>query len=396
MMEAFSPIIPSDVVNSSLPAIGISIRVSGSRGGIVGISFSNICGISKIGRYNEQVRNGIRAKNAKSNEYDPYNGEITLIAESPSNIVAQYNFQVDRKLEKALNLHRVIEDERPWMAIIEGRELRADSGESRGGSYYSPPAGMVLSRYEGGGDDVKFVFSWFFNRPWVYYPYRHYYSNYFSSSMEVADYFMDNFDEFRRKTLNWQENLIDPSLPEWLRDAVINSTYILSSSTWLDEKGRFSLYEAPEVGGPMLGTIGGVTYEAGSLPVVLMFPELEKSFLKMLAANMRENGYIPHDLGTFSLDAPSDGTTAPPEWKDTNTTFILLIYRYYLRTKDLDFLKEMYPYMLKAMQWISSQDRDGDGLPELDGSCDTGYDCVPPMEGNSSYTSSLFIAAALA
>jgi uncharacterized protein (DUF608 family) len=388
VMEAFSPIIPSDVLDSSLPAIGISIKVKGSSSGTVAVSISNICGINKIGRYNERVKGGIRTKNSRSNEYDPYNGEMSLISLSPGKIITQYNFHVNRGLEKTLNLHRLIENEAPWDALLNDKDYPSDDGESQG-SYYLP-AGLISNRYDK-GEELKFVLSWYFNKPWVYYPYRHYYANYFSSSLEVANYFLDNFDILRKKTFEWQENLIDPSLPEWLKDAVINSTYILSSSTWLDEKGRFSIYEAPEIG-PMLGTIGGVVYETGSLPIILMFPELEKSFLKMISLSIREDGYVPHDLGTYSLDSPSDGTTAPPKWKDTNTTFILLVYRYYIRTKDKDFLMEMYPTVLKAMEWIIKQDKDNDGLPELDGSCDTGYDCVP-MEGISSYTSSLYIAS---
>jgi len=362
--------------------------VSGSKSGLIAISMGNITGISKIGRYNEGLKNGIIMKNSKANDLDPYNGETVLVTESPKAIVKQYNFHVNRGLEKTLNLHRLIENEKPWMDLMSGKIPESEDGESTG-SYYLP-AGMIIDEYEK-NEEVKFVFSWFFNKPWVYYPYKHYYSNFFSSAKEVASYFLENFDRLKEKTRRWHEDLIDPSLPDWLSDAIINSTYILSSSTWLDEKGRFGIMEGTQVG-TMLSTIGGVCYETGSLPVVLMFPMLEKSTIEQFILNMREDGYIPHDLGTYSFDAPSDGTTAPPKWKDTNTTFVLMVYRYYLRTKDKEFLKSVYPYVKKAMSWIISKDKDGDGLPEVDGSTDQGFDCVP-IEGVCSYISTVYIAA---
>lgn len=387
-LEAFSALIPENLHDSSLPAVGISVKVSGSKSGLIAISISNITGISKIGRYNEGLKNGIIMKNAKANDLDPYNGETVLVTESPKAIVKQYNFHVNRGLEKTLNLHRLIENEKPWMDLMSGKIPESEDGESTG-SYYLP-AGMIIDEYEK-NEEVKFVFSWFFNKPWVYYPYKHYYSNFFSSAKEVASYFLENFDRLKEKTRKWHEDLIDPSLPDWLSDAIINSTYILSSSTWLDEKGRFGIMEGTQVG-TMLSTIGGVCYETGSLPVVLMFPMLEKSTIEQFILNMREDGYIPHDLGTYSFDAPSDGTTAPPKWKDTNTTFVLMVYRYYLRTKDEEFLKSVYPYVKKAMSWIISKDKDGDGLPEVDGSTDQGFDCVP-IEGVCSYISTVYIAA---
>ncbi|QXJ29175.1 putative glycosidase [Saccharolobus shibatae B12] len=385
-VEAFSPIIPSDLLNSSLPAVGFTVKINVE--GLIVISISNICGMSKIGRYNEKIEKGIIMKNSKANEYDPFNGDITLISDSPKIIVPQYNFHSNRGLEKTLNLHRLIENEEPWKQLILDKIPNSDSKESTG--YYYLPTGLIGAE----GREVTFVFAWYFNKPWAYYPYKHYYSNYFSNSTEVAKYFLDNFDKLKHKTKEWQENLIDPSLPEWLKDAIINSTYIFSTSTWLDEKGRFGIYEAPEIG-PMLSTIGGVCYETGSLPTVLMFPQLERSTLDLFMKAMREDGYIPHDLGLHSLDTSSDGTTAPPKWKDTNPTFILMAYRYYLRTKDTDFLSRIYPYLITAMEWMVKQDFNEDGLPEVEGSCDTGYDCVP-MEGISSYVASLYIASLMA
>ena len=183
-------------------------------------------------------------------------------------------------------------------------------------------------------------------------------------------------------------------LPNWLRDAIINSTYILFSSTWLDEKGRFSIIEAT-VNDPNVGVIAGFCYETGSLPLLVMFPELEKNFLGLLANAARPNGYIPHDLGIHSLDHPTDGTTSPPGWKDLGPSFILLVYRYYKWTSDKAFLEKMYPAMLKTLEWDLKQDTNGDGVPDLEGQADGSFDATS-IRGKDSYTTSVFVAALIA
>ena len=62
-------------------------------------------------------------------------------------------------------------------------------------------------------------------------------------------------------------------------------------------------------------------------PISIMFPQLEKTFLGLLAKAARPDGYIPHDLGLNSFDHATDGTTSPPGWKDLGPSFILLVFR---------------------------------------------------------------------
>ena len=385
-VEAFTPIIPGNIKDSSLPAVGFTVRAP--EGSLVAFSIPNVVGSSGIGRVNESVKGGVRFRNIRANQYDPFNGELTLITSNPRQVITQYNLI---NIKETIRLNKLIENEEPLLALINDEAYESDQGEAMGEAYR--PAALVASETVNG--EARFVLAWFFNNPWLHYPYRHYYANHYSSSLEVAGYLLDDFNRLRASTLDWQDSLIDPTLPDWLKDAIINSTYILSSSTWLTNNSRFSIFEAPE-NGPMLGTIAGACYETGSLPILLMFPELEKSFLRQLTNAVRDDGYVPHDLGTYySMDAPSDGTTAPPRWKDTNPTYILLMYRYLMRTSDLGFIREAYPRLIKAFEWILSQDKDGDGVPETEGSGDTGFD-VTPITGLSSYIASLQVAALMA
>ncbi|ACP37718.1 protein of unknown function DUF608 [Sulfolobus islandicus M.14.25] len=379
-LEAFSPIIPNDLKNSSLPAIGISLKVKGIKEGKIAISFPNIVGSVSIGRVNESIRNGVIHKNLKANDYDPAKGNTTLISNNVSDIITQYNLK--RKPSETMNFWlSQYENEEPWVKLNRGEEIEDNPHEVTG--HRDDPASIIISE----GEEMRYVFAWYFNGKHVFYPYGHYYENFFKDSSEIAKYFLDNFDHLRKDIFH---NIVNVK-EEWLRDAIINSSYILSSNTWLDEKGRFAIYEAPQ-NCPYLGTIG-TCYEFGSLPVILMFPELEKSFLKLLISYVRNDGYVPHDLGFHSLDSPIDGTTSPPKWKDMNPSLVLLVYRYFKFTNDIDFLKEVYPTIVKVMDWELRQCRDG--LPFMEGEMDNAFDATI-IKGHDSYTSSLFIASLIA
>jgi uncharacterized protein (DUF608 family) len=210
-VEAFTPIIPRNLKDSTLPALAITVRVKGSGGGLVAVSIPNVAGSTTIGRVNEAVHGGVRFRNLKANQYDPFNGELTLITDNPRYVITQYNLI---NIRDTIRLNKFIENEEPWQAIISSKEYGGDVGEAMGEAYR--PAGLVASEY-GEDGEVRFIISWFFNNPWLHYPYRHYYANYFSSSLEVAEYFLSSFDRLRLSTLDWQSRLIDPSLLIGLR-----------------------------------------------------------------------------------------------------------------------------------------------------------------------------------
>lgn len=390
-LEGFSPIIPRNLEDSTLPAAGFAVRVSGSGRGLVAVSFPNLVGSSPVGRIDERVEGGVRFRNLRLLDFDPRKGEVSLLTDAKgARVVVQYNINLKPEIVlRSSSLKEAHESGEPWLSLMKGDEPEGDVHEVTG--LWDDPAGMLILPYEEGAE-ARFVVSWYATGRWIQHPYGFYYHRRFSSSLEVGEYFLREFDRLRRGSLALHD--IKANLPDWLKDAIINSAYILSASTILDERGRFGIYEAPEVC-PCVGTIAALCYEGGSLPLVMHFPELEKEFLRLLANSMRDDGYVPHDLGLHSLDLPIDGTTAPPRWKDTNPTFVLLVYRYYKFTGDLDFVRELYPRLLKALEWELRQDRDGDGVPETEGDGDTGFDTTP-IKGVDSYTTSLYIASLLA
>ncbi len=394
-VTAFSALVPGDILNSSLPAFGLEVTVVGSKRGQIAVSFPNLMGLSPIGRINEGIRNGFLMKNDRAKELDPSQGESCLISQDVE-VIPQYSFSLDQAhtLQRGV-WNGIYESPDPWLAIEYGQRVKGETHEVTG--LWDDPAGMPLANYES-NETTKFVFSWYMKGRSAGYPYGHYYAREFKGALDVAKYFLEEFNDLRKKTEDWQLSVKDAlskrGLDSWISDAVLNSAYVLSSNSWLDEKGRFSLLEAPERT-PLQGTLAGLCYEAGSLPVALMFPELDRSYLELMANSMRRDGYVPHDLGLLSMDDPTDGTTAPPPWKDTNPTFVLLVYRHYLIDHDMEFLRDMYPSVVRAVVWEAERDNDLDGIPELEGTGDSAFDALP-MSGASSYVASLYIASLLA
>jgi len=389
-MEVFSSLIPKNLNDSAIPSLGISVRVKGSKSGTIAVAVSNITGTNIIGRENQSVKDGIKFVNLRTNDYDGARGELCLVAAKPSQKIVQYNLNVQPGVAISQRVWKYIfENGEPWLSIARGESLPGDNPHSVLGQW-DDPAGVILCRYEREGEEARYVFSWYYTGKWVLYPYGHYYHNRFSSAEDVAQYFLSNYDRLRDETRAWHRTVIKPDLPEWLKDAIVNSTYTLFSATWLDEKGRFAIFEATQ-NDPMLGTIAGFCHEGGSLPLLMMYPELEKTFLGLLARAARPDGYIPHDLGIHSFDHATDGTTSPPGWKDLGPAFILLMYRYYNWTRDVQFLREMYPTMQKTLEWDLKQDKDGDGIPDAEGQADAGFDATA-IKGKDSYCGSMFVA----
>jgi hypothetical protein len=88
--------------------------------------------------------------------------------------------------------------------------------------------------------------------------------------------------------------------------------------------------------------------------------DLSKSMLRLLAkASERTNGtgQIIHEMST-------NGAVFNPGNLNETPQFVTACWDTYLWSGDLEFLKEMYPLMLKSMRWLEKQDLDNNGIPD--------------------------------
>ncbi|MFH1062778.1 MAG: GH116 family glycosyl hydrolase [Candidatus Omnitrophota bacterium] len=233
---------------------------------------------------------------------------------------------------------------------------------------------------------VPFIYSWHFPQHFQ----GHVYEKYFKKSRDVAVYINRNKDELFKKTACLPNILERMGLEDWLSDALLNNLYTLFSSSWLTRKADFTMYEAPIIC-PLMGTLD--VYFYASTAIGLLFPSLDKKALSLFKQHIRKSGYVPHDIGLERIDLPSNGTTMVL-WKDLNPKFILSCYRAFCETKDLKFLKEVYPVMKKAFEYSLKLDKDGDGLPDNEG-FDTTFDTWG-FKGASAYNGGVFLVSLLA
>jgi len=123
----------------------------------------------------------------------------------------------------------------------------------------------------------------------------------------------------------------------------------------------------------------------GYHPISLLFPHQQKTSMRLTARHQKPDGQMPHFFpGTFEH---------PDAWYkiDLMPAFALMVYRDYLWSGDHAYLREMWPVITKALAYDQRTDKDKDFLPDDHGP-DTTFDSWP-MNGTTSYVSSLFLAA---
>ncbi len=230
--------------------------------------------------------------------------------------------------------------------------------------------------------EVLFLLSWYFPNLYDYVDrlLGHKYEEWFESAEDVARYALSNYSKLYNESLAFH-NAFYSTLPHWLADAINAPLTTLYKGTWWTKEGTFGVWEGMNACCGLQTT--DVSYY-GSFPVLLFFPELEKVEISLTARAQSEKGEIPHFFpGRF--DVP-DGY-----WRiDMEPQFILMVYRDYLWTGDKEFLKKMWPHIKGAIEYELSIDRDGDGIPNIEGSALT-YDGWP-MYGTSVYVASVWLA----
>ncbi|OGS21684.1 MAG: hypothetical protein A2252_11810 [Elusimicrobia bacterium RIFOXYA2_FULL_39_19] len=210
----------------------------------------------------------------------------------------------------------------------------------------------------------------------------HYYSNYFSSAKEVMDYVIKNKQMLKNKTEKFYNSIFKSKLPQYLKESYAEQFSCFVKQSWLTKDKKFGVWEGSCCCCGLQTT--DVAYY-GSWLYVNLFPELEKSAIRLTAGFQRkEDGWIAHYFpGTFNrIDEYRR--------KDMNMQFCLMVYRNYYLWKDKEFLREMYPSLKKALLGVYGLDTDGDLLPDISGPDQT-FDAWD-WKGASAYLSGLWLA----
>jgi len=233
---------------------------------------------------------------------------------------------------------------------------------------------------------------------------KHKYSERFPDAKAVAAHAARNCDDWLRRVLAWQDVLYGSDLPDWLKEELVNVPYTLTkNSTWLartrpddwwGEEGLFLVNESFSTCS-VCETMPCRFF--GHWVALFFFPELERTALEAIRYFQLRGGEPPFCLGLgFAIRDPRyhcQHTCGSGEYPQ-------MVYRYYLRTGDEQFLKDFWPSARDSLNFMLRLDTDRDGLVEdhphtVEGEFFPGnnpLDCWP-WHGASSYTAGKGLAA---
>lgn len=240
---------------------------------------------------------------------------------------------------------------------------------------------------------------------------------------------LTEYTDWEKAIEKWQKPVLsDKKLSDWYKSMLFNETYYLVDGGTLWTAGKEN--DVPTSGDllpePEIGHFGYLeshdyrminTYDVhfyASFALARLFPELELSLQRDFANSIfvehperlqffmsgmhgirKVRGAVPHDLG-----APNDdpwvmvnayNAQDVSRWKDLNPKFVLQVMRSYAMTRDIRFLKAVWPAVKEAIHFEEKFDRDGDGMIENDGFPDQTYD-VWSVKGVSAYSGGLWLA----
>lgn len=207
--------------------------------------------------------------------------------------------------------------------------------------------------------------------------FRHMYAQRYPNSVAVAHMLARTHKVLLGRILNWQQAIYaDESLPVWLRDALVNSLYMITEDglwgvadppigDWCRKQdGLFAMSESPREC-PQMECIPCSFY--GNIPLAYFFPELALSTLRAYKAYQYPDGAAPWVFGGISARPATEGTeiATPNRGYQTTTNGISyadMVDKYWLRTGDDAFLREFYPSVKQNMIYTMGLNPSPDGV----------------------------------
>jgi uncharacterized protein (DUF608 family) len=421
-LEAFSPFIPHDNKNSSLPGCYFNFRVTSKSDKQIKVfliaTLRNLVGYDKTDKYfvtREYAGETMRGFSMSCAGMDTLHsswgsmGLYSLSAGSTCYLGWEHKHPYYEKL--------LVSDRFPNLNDTENRNhlqqgtKRANFSDNKDQRCFSS-VGISRELMPGNSFDHSFVLSWFFPNQYgavedhhavsqtdadyslnlkITGNQGHYYSNFFSSDYEVAHYFMMNASKLRAGTLRFTDNLYSSSLPRFVLDQVNSQLNTFISSSTYTRNGHFGIREGltPEKPWGPNATIDVSLY--GSASIIALFPELQKNMMRQHQRLQTPLGEINHGLG-FDLENTQLGTAGVFHRIDLVPNYIQMVIRDFFWTGDTSYLREMWPSVKKGIDYIlNNRDADGDSMPEMKGIM-CSYDNFP-MFGLASYIQSQWLAA---
>ncbi|MEI6133144.1 MAG: GH116 family glycosyl hydrolase [Bacillota bacterium] len=219
----------------------------------------------------------------------------------------------------------------------------------------------------------------------------HYYANFFDKSIDVAKYMLQNLKELQFKTREFHNNYFESSVPVFVLDQINSHLNTFITSSILSKSKNFGISEgmlSDSSVGPFATMDVGMY---GSVMPASLFPEIDKmTFLSHRDAQL-SSGEVIHGLQrNFKSEVHHEESVQSRI--DMPSQFVIQSLRDYFWTNDKEFLKEVWPAVVKTIEYcLNQRDADGDSIPDMEGVM-CSYDNFP-MYGVASYIASQWLSA---
>ena len=365
-MEVFSPFIPLDAVNSSLPATVLSFTISNQGGSIAEIGLTGWLQNATCPYDNQaflgQRRNTLLKQNglytlhcevvpSPEKGLDRHHGygsmALSLIGSDSDVIIG--NPEIILPLGEPVFSTPFFKDARESKTLDKklvgmlGQTFSLAPGQQRKLTFLLTWYFPLLQEKEKGGEMMQLKDFKDLNR---------HYKEWFTSAADVAGVISSKYDSLAGNTRKWNQTWYNSTLPYWLLDRTMIPTDALATQTvhWFDN-GRFWGWEGVECCG---GTCAHVWNYAQAMS--RLFPQFER--------DLREN--IDYGLA-FNTSTGGIGNRAEIEINpatDGQAGTIIRTWREHTMSPDNDFLRRVWPRTKKAIQWLISQDPEHKGIIE--------------------------------
>jgi len=205
--------------------------------------------------------------------------------------------------------------------------------------------------------------------------FEHMYARRFHSAEAAADLLAHDHQTLLRRIIAWQSVVYtDDTLPDWMQDSLINVFHLITEDgvwaaktdaldDWVREAdGLFGLNEAPRAC-PQMECLPCSWF--ASLPLVYFYPELALSTLRAYQAYQDDEGCPPWIFGGCTCNTEGFELTKPHrgyQVAQNPTNYIDMADRYWQCTGDDDFLREFYPSLRRATEFMIGMNSGPDGV----------------------------------
>ena len=362
---AFSPFIPLDSDNSSLPAAGIEYEFENTTTEELTATFAfNAENVIKTGKNNSAVKKVNRGLIFRQlpDEHPWDEGYVSIQTDEPGATVDPAWFR-GGWFDSLTILWKNLESGE----CVDREETDDDAGPSPGGSLYVP-----MSLKPGEKRTVPIQICWYVPKSAVRYGkdpdeccadsscccddgsndsaayYAPWYAARFKDIHEVAEYWREHYGSLREETARFRDTFYRSTLPPEILEAVSANLTILKSPTVLrQEDGRLWCYEGcSDDSGCCPGSCTHVWNYAQALPN--LFPDLERSLRRTeFNESQSENGhqafrsFLPIRPSAHDFHAASDGQFGG----------IMKIHREWRISGDTGWLRQFWPKIKASLDY---------------------------------------------